>query len=96
MSLTQEEVRHIANLARLGIGLQDVERMREQLSSILEHFQLLQALDTTEIPPTVHVVPLHTVQREDLPADSFSPDDIMANAPRPEEGYFRVQVVLEE
>ena len=96
MALTQEEVSHIAKLARLGLSAEDVERMREQLSSILEHFQVLQELDTTDIPPTAHVVPLHSVLREDLPADSFSPEDILANAPRPEEGYFRVQAVLEE
>jgi len=96
MALTHEEVSHIAKLARLGLSAEDVERMREQLSSILEHFQVLQELDTSDIPPTAYVVPLHSVLREDLPADSFSPEDILSNAPRPEEGYFRVQAVLEE
>ena len=96
MSLTQEEVRHIALLARLGLSPEDVERMREQLSSILEHFQVLQELDTSDVPPTAYVVPRHSVFREDQPSASLPPEDALANAPRPEEGYFRVQAVLEE
>lgn len=96
MALTQEEVRHIALLARLGLSPQEVERMREQLSSILEHFQVLQELDTSGVPPTAYTVPLHSVFREDQPSPSFPTEDILANAPRPEEGYFRVQAVLEE
>lgn len=96
MALTQEEVRHIARLARLGLSPEEVERLREQLSSILEHFQVLQGLDTSQVPPTAYVVPLSSVFRKDEPRPSFPREDILANAPRPEEGYFRVQAVLEE
>lgn len=96
MALTQEEVQHIALLARLGLSPEEMERLREQLSSILEHFQVLQELDTSDVPPTAYVVPLNSVFREDQPSPSFSTEDILANAPRPEEGYFRVQAVLEE
>ena len=55
MSLTLEEVKHIANLARLELTEVELTRFREQLSNILAHFQALQAIDTQAIPPTMSV-----------------------------------------
>lgn len=95
MALTQEQVLHIARLARLGVSPEEVERFREQLSSILEHFAVLQELNTEGVPPTSHAVPLSNVFRPDLPAPSLSQEEVLANAPRQEEGCFRVQAVLE-
>ena len=96
MGLSQEEVLHIARLARVGLSLEDVERMREQLSSILEHFEVLQELDTSEVPPTAYVIPLQNVFREDQSAPSLTQGEVLANAPSLDENCFRVQPVLEE
>ena len=52
MGLTRQEVEHIALLCRLGLSEEDVERMREQMSNILENFQVLQDVDTSGVPPT--------------------------------------------
>ncbi len=54
MSLTREQVLHIARLARVGVTEEDVARLQEQLSEILEHFEALRALDTEGVPPTSH------------------------------------------
>ena len=96
MPLTREEVQHIAVLCRIGISEDELERFRQQLSHILEQFEVLQQLDTTDIPPTGHSVALETVMREDEPRASFTKEDTLANAPRREGDTFRVKVVLEE
>ncbi len=96
MRLSREEVLHIAWLARLGLDEQELERFREQLSNILEHFQVLQELNTDQIPPTAHILPLEDVMRDDEPEPSYPLEEVLANAPRREGPYFRVMAVLEE
>ena len=95
MKLKREEVLHIAKLARVGVTDDDVERLREQLSDILENFEVLQKVDTTDVPPTAQSIPLQNVTKEDKTADSLLPGQILANAPRKEGEYFRVKAVLE-
>ena len=95
MSLTSEEVQHIALLARVGLTPEELERYRSQLENILDNFQVLKEVDTEDVPPTGHSVTLETVLRDDEPAPSFDKEDVLANAPRREEDYFRVRAVLE-
>ena len=93
--LSPEEVRHIAQLARVGMTDADVERLQTQLSQILEHFEQLKQLDTEGVPPSAYAVPLHSVMRDDIAAPSLTQDEILANAPQQEEGSFRVRAILE-
>ena len=95
MKLSREEVQHIALLARLGMTETELERFREQLSNILENFQVLQQVDTTDVPPTTQSVALQSVVRDDEVAPSLPPDDVLANAPQREGELFRVKAVLE-
>ena len=95
MKLSREEVLHIARLARLGLTEDDLERFREQLSNILENFEILRQVDTADIPPTAQSIVLHDVMREDEIISSLPPSDILANAPRREGEFFRVRAVLE-
>ena len=95
MKLSREEVQHIALLARLGMTDAELERFREQLSNILENFQVLQQVDTTDVPPTAQSIPLQNVTKDDEVAPSLSPDDVLANAPQREGEFFRVKPVLE-
>ena len=88
-------MRHIALLARLGVDEADLEKFSEQLSNILENFEILQRVDTTGVPPTSHPVALNNVLRDDVVAPSLAPTEILANAPREEEDCFRVRAVLE-
>jgi aspartyl-tRNA(Asn)/glutamyl-tRNA(Gln) amidotransferase subunit C len=95
MKLSREEVLHIARLARLGLTEDDLERFREQLSNILENFEILKRVDTADVPPTAQSIVLHDVMREDEITSSLPPSDILANAPHREGEYFRVRAVLE-
>ena len=95
MKLSREEVLHIARLARLGLTETEVGRLSEQLSNILENFEVLQQVDTGGIPPTAQSIDLRNVMKDDDVADSLLPDEILANAPRKDEDYFRVPPVLE-
>ena len=96
MKLSREEVLHIARLARLGLTETEVNQLREQLSNILENFEVLQRVDTIDVPPTAQAIPLQNVTRQDdevIP--SLPPSQILANAPRREADFFRVRAVLE-
>ena len=95
MKLKREEVLHIAKLARVGVTDQDVERLRGQLSDILANFEILQQVDTADVPPTAQPNPLQNVTKDDQTAGSLLPGQILANAPRKEGEYFRVKAVLE-
>jgi len=95
MRLGKEEVRHIALLARLGLSDEDVEKFQEQLSNILENFEILKQVDTTDVPPTAQSVELKNVFRDDQIAPSYPPQEVLANAPQKEEGHFKVKAVLE-
>jgi aspartyl-tRNA(Asn)/glutamyl-tRNA(Gln) amidotransferase subunit C len=95
MKLSREEVRHIARLARLGLTETELERFGEQLSNILENFQILQQVDTSDVPPTAQSIPLQNVTKDDEVAASLPPNQILANAPQREREYFRVKAVLE-
>lgn len=96
MALTREQVKHVADLAKLGLTEKEIEIYREQLSAILDYFATLQRLDTDTIPPTATVLPLRNVMREDKPLPSLSQEDALANAPAAADGYFRVKAILEQ
>jgi aspartyl-tRNA(Asn)/glutamyl-tRNA(Gln) amidotransferase subunit C len=95
MALTREEVEHIARLARLGVSESDIEKFREQLSVILEHFDRLQQLDTDQVEPTLHTLTIHNVMSEDSVQPSAPVEKVLANAPQVEGDLIRVRAVLE-
>jgi aspartyl-tRNA(Asn)/glutamyl-tRNA(Gln) amidotransferase subunit C len=98
MALTREQVQHIAELAKLKLNDDEVERMTQQLSAILDYAARLQELDTDAIPPTASVVPLRNVMREDAVTPSLPREEVLANAPdKSEDGeFFRVRAILGE
>jgi aspartyl-tRNA(Asn)/glutamyl-tRNA(Gln) amidotransferase subunit C len=95
MKLSREEVLHIALLARVGLTDTEVDKLSEQLSNILENFEILQQVDTTDVPPTAQSITLQNVTKDDQARDSLPPDEILANAPRKDGEFFRVRAVLE-
>ncbi|MFP3879836.1 MAG: Asp-tRNA(Asn)/Glu-tRNA(Gln) amidotransferase subunit GatC [Dehalococcoidia bacterium] len=95
MQLGYEQVRHIAWLARLGLSEEEVERFSLQLSDILENFEVLKQVDTANVPPATHSVPLENVLREDVVAEPYPQADILANAPRQADKCFKVRAILE-
>ncbi len=95
MKLSREEVLHIIRLARVGLTEAEVSRLSEQLSNILEHFEVLQQVDTTDVPPTAQSIDLLNVLRDDKASASLPQSQVLANAPRREGDFFRVRAVLE-
>ena len=96
MKLTRQEVLHIAALARVGVTEADVEKLREQLSNILENFEALQKVDTESIPPTAQSIALQNILKCDEVRPSLTQAEVLANAPQREQDWIKVKVVLEE
>jgi aspartyl-tRNA(Asn)/glutamyl-tRNA(Gln) amidotransferase subunit C len=94
MKLSREEVLHIARLARLGLDEAEIDKFSEQLSNLLEHFRVLQQVDTTGVPPTAQSIALQNVIRSDETQASLPADQVLANAPQKEGDFFRVRPVL--
>ena len=95
MRLTEEEVRHIALLARIGMTGDEIERMRDEMSHILDHVDVLEAVDTDGVEPTGHSADLESVLRDDEVEASRPVEDILANAPQRESDFIKVKAVLE-
>ena len=93
--LSAEDVRAIADLARLELSDDDVARYQRQLSAILGYFQKLEELDTSRIDPTSSVLPLSSVMRADVAGSPLSVDEAIANAPDSDGEQFRVRAVLD-
>ncbi len=93
--LTPQEVQHIAELAKLALSEDEIERYASDLSAILDYAQQLQEVDTDHIHPTASVLPLRNAMRPDEARPGLEPEDALANAPASDKGYFKVHAVLE-
>lgn len=94
MELSHDQVRDIAELAKLDLSEAEVALYAEQLSHILHYFERLQALDTSTIEPTASVLPLRNVFRSDVAGVPLPPEAVLTNAADTEDNQFRVSAVL--
>ena len=94
--ITMRDVEHVARLSRLALTDQEKERMRRELDGILSYIDKLRALDTANVPPTSHAVPMTNVMRDDEPRPSLAQDLMLANAPERSGEFFRVPKIIEE
>ena len=94
--ISRADVAHVAHLARLSLTEEEVELFSGQLAKVLDHFQDVAALDTLEVPPTAHPLPLRNVLRPDQARPGLDRDEVLAAAPSVEEGRFRVPRILGE
>ncbi len=88
--IEREQVLHVAKLSRLQLSEEEVSRLEGELSSILDHVDLLSEIDIEGVEPTSHVVPLENVLREDEPRPSLDREVALSQAPDPHNGAFRV------
>jgi aspartyl-tRNA(Asn)/glutamyl-tRNA(Gln) amidotransferase subunit C len=95
MALTADDVRWVAHLSRLQLTDAELEIMTRQLSAIVDYVNLLQQVDTANVEPLAHPLPLHNVFREDEPCPSLPVDAALANAPDRRGDYYGVPAVLE-
>ena len=90
MSISRDQVLHVARLARLDLSDDEVERLTAELAAILDAVSKVSELDLADVPPTSHPLALVNAWAEDVPRDSLQLDDVFANAPAREGDLFRV------
>jgi aspartyl-tRNA(Asn)/glutamyl-tRNA(Gln) amidotransferase subunit C len=91
-----EQVRHIGNLARLKLSDDEIARFGDQLSEILAYVEKLNELDTSDVAPSAHALPVSNVFRADVPGPTLSPSAALANAPARDGSFFAVPKVLDQ
>ncbi|GLI05997.1 MULTISPECIES: Asp-tRNA(Asn)/Glu-tRNA(Gln) amidotransferase subunit GatC [Paenibacillus] len=95
MSITVKDVEHVAALARLELSDREKEQFTEQLNAILKYAGQLEQLNTDDVEPTSHAMPLVNVMREDEVRPSLPIEKVLLNAPDEEDGQIKVPAVLE-
>ena len=88
--ISEEQVRHVANLARLGLTDEEVKRMGEQLGAILESIEKIQELDLEDVPQTANPLNLTNVFRPDEPRAELEREEALSTAPDPVDDLFAV------
>lgn len=92
--ITRSDVEHVALLSRLELSEGEKELFTRQLGDILRYVQKLNELDTSDVPPTAHVLPLKNVYREDVPGEHMPVEKVLANAPEREDDFFKVPKIV--
>lgn len=95
MQITSKDVEHVATLARLRFKEEEIIPFTRQLNTILEYFEKLQAVDTTDVPPSTHAVNVCNAFRDDAVKTSLSSDAALQNAPDAEQSCFKVPKIIE-
>ncbi|RIX47275.1 Asp-tRNA(Asn)/Glu-tRNA(Gln) amidotransferase subunit GatC [Paenibacillus nanensis] len=95
MSITLKDVEHVANLARLALTDAEKAQFTDQLNAILKYAEKLNELDTDNVEPTTHVLPITNVLRDDECRESLPIEKVLLNAPDEEDGQIKVPAVLE-
>ena len=94
--ITREDVEHVAELARLELTSAETEQLIAQLNNILTYFEKLKELDTSDVDPTSHVIPMSNVLRDDEVRPSLDRTMVLQNAPKASHFFFNVPRVIEE
>ncbi|MEG1500879.1 MAG: Asp-tRNA(Asn)/Glu-tRNA(Gln) amidotransferase subunit GatC [Clostridiales bacterium] len=94
MTISIKDVEYVAKLAKLDLNQDEKSAYTEKLNDILNYMEQLQELDTKDVPPTTHVLPLVNVFREDQVQPCLSREKALSNAPDREDGYFRVPRII--
>ena len=95
MKVTRETIEHVADLARLNLTEIEKERLTSEMEKIISYVDKLNELDTFDVKPMEHVIPIRNVLREDKTEKSYDREKILANAPLSEDGCFKVPKVVE-
>ena len=94
--VSRSDVEHVATLSRLALTDDEIEQLIGELGAILDYAAEVSALDTADVPPTAHPLPLVNVFRPDDPRPGLDRDEVLAEAPAAEDGQFRVPRILGE
>lgn len=94
MKISRQEVEHVGLLARLKLSGDETEELTRQLNAILGYMEKLNELDTADVEPTSHVIEVGNVVRGDSVRDSIPIEDVLANAPDADKGFFKVPRII--
>lgn len=95
-NISKEQVKHVADLARLVFTDEEAEKLSVELKGIINYAEQLNEVDTSDVEPTTHVLNLVNVMRKDEPKEWTTQEDVLKNAPDHENGHFRVPSILSE
>ncbi len=93
--ISEEEVRHVAHLARLAVTEEEVHQFKKSLDEIITYAELLNEVDTENVEPTSHVLDMKNVMREDIPSKGLPQEEVLKNAPEHEKGQIKVPSIIE-
>lgn len=93
--ISSEQVKHVADLARLEVTDEEAEKLSKDLSELMQQIDLLQEVDTENVEPTISVANLNNVMRNDEPKELVTQEEVLKNAPDAKDGFFRVPSILE-
>ncbi|MCK5000899.1 MAG: Asp-tRNA(Asn)/Glu-tRNA(Gln) amidotransferase subunit GatC [Anaerohalosphaera sp.] len=94
--IDEAQARQVAKLSRLDLTDDEIKRFSGDLSSILEYIEKLDELNTDSVEPLAHCLPVHNVFRADVPKESLTAEQAVANAPERYDNYFKVPKVLDD
>ena len=94
--ISAEQVKYVANLARLAITDEETEKFTKQLDAIITFAEQLNELDTEGVEPTYHVLDMKNVLREDVPQQGLTQEEVLKNAPEHQDGQIKVPSILGE
>lgn len=94
--IDETQVRRVALLSRLELSEGEIAQFSTQLSDIVAYIEKLNELDTEQVEPLAHCLPVHNVLREDVPRPSLTHDQALANAPQRQDEYFKVPKILDD
>ena len=95
MAITEKDVEHVALLGRLHLTLEEKKSLTQDLNTILQYVEKINQLDTLQVEPTSHVLPIRNVTREDEVNPSPGQEVMLKNAPDQKNGFLRVPPVIE-
>ena len=93
--ISLSDVEKVAGLARLGLTMEEKAKLGGELNDILVYMDKLDELDTSEVKPLAHILPLQNVLREDKVREGLSQEQALLNAPEKKDGLFKVPLVIE-
>src|SRR3954465_14150634 len=92
--LDLQQVRHVAKLARLSIADDKLQKLGDQLEAILHYIDKMAQVDTSNVEPMVHALPVHNVLRDDVPREPLPLEKVLQNAPETDGPFFKVPKVI--
>ncbi|WP_342429305.1 Asp-tRNA(Asn)/Glu-tRNA(Gln) amidotransferase subunit GatC [Neobacillus sp. FSL H8-0543] len=94
--ISNKEVKHVANLARLAITEEEMEKMTKELDAIITFAEQLNELNTENVEPTYHVLDMKNILREDVAQEGLPREEVLKNAPDHQDGQIKVPSIMSE